>query len=163
MITAIERLLTLRVRDIMSRGIVTVQNDQTLGQASAKLTEAGLSAAPVVDEAKQCVGMLTATDFLRSWAAHETCAASRGNGAKQTAVPRESEQHDHDAALVETRMERALHIASPDETILQAARKMCNEHVHRLPVLNARGEVIAVVSSLDLVAALVSAIEECCS
>jgi CBS domain-containing protein len=47
-----------------------------------------------------------------------------------------------------------------DATLIDAARLMCGKHIHRLPVLNREGKVVGVISSLDLVAAMVHAVEE---
>ena len=44
--------------------------------------------------------------------------------------------------------------------MIDAAREMCAQHVHRLPVVDAGGKVVGLVSSLDLVAAMVGALEE---
>ena len=46
------------------------------------------------------------------------------------------------------------------ETIMDAARAMCVSHIHRLVVLDEQGRPTGLISSLDLVAAMVKAIEE---
>jgi CBS domain-containing protein len=41
-----------------------------------------------------------------------------------------------------------------------AAKIMCLQHVHRLPVVDASGKPVGIISSMDLVAALSNAAEE---
>ena len=47
-----------------------------------------------------------------------------------------------------------------DDSILSAARQMCGSHIHRLFVIDDEGKPIGVVSTLDLVSAMVLAFEE---
>jgi CBS-domain-containing membrane protein len=61
---------------------------------------------------------------------------------------------------VRTYMSPSVRSIDADATLIDAARAMCGKHVHRLPVLDARGKVVGLISSLDLVAAVVHAIEE---
>ena len=61
---------------------------------------------------------------------------------------------------VRSNMTAAVQSISADDWLTTAARRMCAAHVHRLPVIDAKGHVVGMVSSLDIVAAMVGAIEE---
>jgi len=78
MITTAKPLPALTAEDVMSREVVTIPRQTSLENAARLLRRADVSGAPVVDEADRCVGVLTATDFLR-W-------AEKG-GADQSAGP----------------------------------------------------------------------------
>jgi predicted transcriptional regulator len=45
-------------------------------------------------------------------------------------------------------------------TLLHAARIMCDQHIHRLIAVDRIGRPEGIVSSLDVVAALVQAVDE---
>lgn len=60
-------LLELTAEDLMSRDVVTIPQTASLRQAAHTLRQANVSGAPVVDEWGRCVGVLSASDFLR-WA-----------------------------------------------------------------------------------------------
>ncbi len=126
----------------MRRDVVMTPADGTLAAAAAKLLEHDISGAPVVDDAGYCVGMLSAFDFVR----HEVLRAI-GSEPKDAELVRE---HMHPTA-------RSIGATAP---LLDAARQMCDAHLHRLPVLDAAGKVVGMISSLDIVAALVGAIDE---
>jgi predicted transcriptional regulator len=49
---------------------------------------------------------------------------------------------------------------SEESLILAAARVMCNEGIHRLVVVDEKKHPVGIVSTLDVVAAMVAAIEE---
>jgi CBS domain-containing protein len=45
-------------------------------------------------------------------------------------------------------------------SLVEAGRIMCAQHIHRLPVLDDQGRPQGMVTSLDIVAAVVKAVEE---
>ncbi len=63
--STIERLLSLKVSDVMTPSVVTVSSHETMSEAAALMVEHHVSGMPVVDEAGHCVGVLSATDFVR--------------------------------------------------------------------------------------------------
>ena len=142
--SAIERLLSLRVADFMCRNVVTVSGAATMEEAAESFLRHKVSGAPVVDERGHCAGVLSATDFVRREV--QSPPRRRGNGDLVEAV--------------RTYMSPSVCSIDADATLIDAARGMCGKRVHRLPVLDARGKVVGVISSLDLVAAVVHAIEE---
>lgn len=154
----VSRLRTLFVRDVMTRKVVGVSANATMEEAAAKLRSHGLGAAPVTDEQGKCVGILTAVDYLRRDAAQqqEDQAAKRRQHAGAHPVYIE-ESNDR---LVSGHMSAAVQTISPDDTLLEAARRMCLAHIHHLPVLDHRGMAMGLLSSMDLVAAMLNAAEE---
>ena len=54
----------LRVRDVMSRKITTIDKDATVGEAVKVMLEKGISSLPIVDNGR-LVGIVTKTDFLK--------------------------------------------------------------------------------------------------
>jgi CBS-domain-containing membrane protein len=67
---------------------------------------------------------------------------------------------DHLNDTVQDHMSRSVQSVRPEQTLLTAARIMCAQHVHRLPVLDVEGRSIGLLTSMDVVAALVNAIDE---
>jgi len=58
-------LLDLTAADLMSRDLVTIPSNLSLRAAARLLRHAHVSGVPVVNEAGQCVGILSAIDILR--------------------------------------------------------------------------------------------------
>lgn len=156
--SAIERLLTLRVCDVMSRNVVCVEASKNMAQAATVLTQHFISGAPVVGAEGQCVGILSATDFVRCVAESNgtQCEAEKKNGAtgNRHACPAPSTDAvaSHMSALVQT--------VDASQPLMQAARLMCQNHIHRLVVLDGQGHPSGVLTALDIVAALINAVEE---
>ena len=159
--SSIERLLSLRVSDVMNRKVVQVRNQHTLAQAAQTFRENTISGAPVVDEYDRCVGVLSATDFVK----HHACRHA-DRGQSHTGAVKDCRQSG--ATVVDTKgdelvshyMSTAVKAISTDSSLLAAARMMCTEHIHRLPVLDSQKRVVGMLSSMDIVAAMVHAIDE---
>jgi CBS-domain-containing membrane protein len=128
----------------MSRQVVSVSNHEAMHDAARRMIEHSISGAPVVDERGCCVGVISATDFVRQH--NGTCVDE--DGIKRTLV---EEGRDRpwriDACrndLVTDHMSAAAQSIAADKPLLAAARAMCAQHVHRLPVLDANTRPAAI-------------------
>lgn len=135
----IDRLLALRVLDVMTRDPVVVSANESIDEVAARFRVQDVSAVPVVDEQGQCIGILSSTDFV-----------------KREQQPRPGESSPATAAGC---MTQAVQSIEPGASLLAAARLMCDNHIHRLPVLDQKVPV-GVISTMDIVAALVNAVDE---
>ncbi|MEQ8786359.1 MAG: CBS domain-containing protein [Pirellulaceae bacterium] len=162
MISPIDRLKSLSVRNVMTHDVVTVSYSQTMPEAAAELRRRDVAWAPVVDEMGRCIGVLSATDFLkREQEADERECLDAGSSK----VQEPSEQQPlsitvEDEERVSAYMSDSIQSVSAEVPVLMAARMMCAEHIHRLLVLDHDERPLGVVSTMDVVAALLNAIEE---
>jgi len=163
MLEAITRLKSLHVADVMTTDVVQVSANQTMTEAAEALAGGGVSAAVAVDEQGRCVGMLSATDFLRrecrevesgeTHVSEETHELVQTNGGPLhiTALPEN---------MVNSNMTAAVQSVAPETSLLKAAMIMNAEHVHRLPVLDGDGRVLGIISTMDILSSLLGAIDE---
>ena len=147
--TPMDRLRSLRVCDVMQRNPVTISQADTACEAAARLMAAGASGAPVVDEAGLCVGMISATDYLRETV--DACRRRRSPTARANA---------DESPAVRRLMSPAVQTIDRGASLLQAARIMSLEHIHRLVALDDRGVPAGVLTTLDIVAAVLAAADE---
>ena len=63
--STIERLLSLKVGDVMTERIVTLCGSSTMSEAAQTLNRHQVSGAPVVDKMGHCIGILSGSDFIR--------------------------------------------------------------------------------------------------
>src|SRR5437763_1277630 len=59
--------LELTADDLMSRPVLAIREDMPLPDAARLLSRAQVSGAPVIDAIGRCIGVLSASDFMR-WA-----------------------------------------------------------------------------------------------
>lgn len=157
--SSIERLLGLRVSDVMQTNVIQLKAYSTMAEAADTLFKYEISGAPVVDEADRCIGILSALDFVRrerdqaKGGAFERAQSDTGARPMLNVGGFENER-------VERHMTPMVHSVASKATLMETARLMCAVHVHRIPVLDGSDRPVGMVSSLDLVAAMVHAIEE---
>ncbi|TWU29744.1 CBS domain-containing protein [Bythopirellula polymerisocia] len=159
MIILTERMGQLCVGDAMTRNVLTITANSTMAEAADELCQHQVTGAPVVDEQGCCVGVLSGSDFIRLKA--EELEGTDVRHVLSTHHPEGLYSIDdmgHD--LVCRRMSSAVQTISENTSLLTAARCLCNEHIHRLVVLDKNNKPVGVLSSLDLVATLIAIVEE---
>lgn len=155
-----ERLFSLRVADVMSNGVVQVDRAASMDRAAGMMREAGVSSAPVVDDQGRCVGVLSASDFLRRECSDATSYFT-GEAVKSRMTPDTPLSIEPNSRCdVGRYMSGGVQSISPECPLLQAAQVMVSAHVHRLPVLDDGGRPVGVVSSMDVVSALLNVLDE---
>lgn len=137
----VDRFRTLVAGDLMATRVVELSPEQSLEDAARAFADHHLSSAPVVDQQGVCIGMLSAADFLKP--------NLRDNVVNATATERS----------VRAFMTSAVQSVTPHTPLLQVATIMSVGHIHHLPVIS-KDRVVGVVSTLDVVSAMVNAVDE---
>jgi predicted transcriptional regulator len=141
----------------MAKHVVSISVNSTMTEAADLLTERRVSGAPVVDEAGRCVGVLTGSDFVHQHAVHCNEEDS-GSGVLSEALS--SRFWDESQDMVRKHMTVAVQTIHRERPLLEAARMMCSQHVHRLIVVDDSQRPAGVISSLDMAAVLLKLAEE---
>ena len=154
----IDRLSVLRVADVMAKDVVTVSEDQTMPEAAQVLHDNEVSSAPVVNDRGHCVGVITATDFV----SRERDYSSREEGGRLEEGQGDQPHRIFSAAedFVSCHMSPAVQTIDPGASLLKASRIMCAQHIHRLLVIDEDSHAVGIVSTMDIVAALVNVVDE---
>jgi len=162
--SAIERLLSLRVTDVMTESPVQLRAGETMLDAARTLQRHSISGAPVSNDQGQCVGILTAVDFVSHMVTSPAEGAAAGSEVEEVLVQDAAGEPYHVETMrrdvVQNFMTEEVRSISKTAPIMEAARAMCESHIHRLVVLDDQNRPSGLVSSIDLVAAMVKAIEE---
>jgi CBS domain-containing protein len=145
-------LLTLTAADLMTPTVVVVPEQMSLHGAARLLSRSCISGAPVVDAAQRCVGVVSATDFVR-WVETEQKPHGHGHGEMffEGQIVNGGESR---ADCVCDVMTHDVVTVAPTATIGELARTMVDAHIHRVIVVNSEDLPIGIISSTDLLAAL---------
>ena len=156
----IAKLATLQVEDVMTDKVITVAVNNTMSEAADLFFEHHITGAPVVDELGHCVGVLSATDFVHSKAEELNTREKVGHFlcSRHPSGLYSNDEVRHD--LVRNHMSPAVQTMDQSAPLLTAARCMCKEHVHRLVVMDIGGAPVGILTSLDLIAAMTSALDD---
>lgn len=120
------------VSDVMTTPMLTLDADTPVSEAARGMLEAGIKSVVVVGEACHPEGIFTSTDAVRVAA---------------DATPT-------DEATVGEYMTTDVETVSPDEPLPAVARRMANLDVSHLPVTDADGNGLGILTTTDLTEAL---------
>jgi diacylglycerol O-acyltransferase len=137
-----------RVRDLMSRQVVTIDPSDSLASAWEAMRRHGIRHLPVVDRRGTLVGILSHRDLLA--ASHSTLAF----GAVPDRVRLLAWAHASDV------METHVSTARPDDPAAAAGRRMRRHRIGCLPVIDERGRLAGIVTEDDFLAWATTQMEE---
>lgn len=143
------------VTAIMTRDVVCVSPDVSVESLTGLFLSRGFGGAPVVDDTGKPVGVVSKTDILRNDQEQGDTGeieSPRGSNAARAEAALDSGLHLH-RLVRETVADIMMPIAftlRENASIAQAAALMAYEGVHRIPVVSSSGDVVGLVSSLDV-------------
>lgn len=152
------------VRDLMTREVEAVSTDTTISQFCRLTAAGGFAGAPVLDADGRLVGVVSRTDVVRAFALSGSDDSSTDYGdiielLSSRFVEFDERHHPRRFTYVEEIMVRDVVTTTPDATVVEAARAMCENRIHRLPVLE-DGRLVGIISSLDLMRYLAGVMPE---
>jgi len=144
-----------KVRDVMTRSVVYVDESTPFKQIVASLSLRGVSALPVIDANGAVVGVVSENDLLVK---EEGSVPAR----RKLLHPERARNETHrlHGLVAKDFMTAPAVTIGPDESIPAAARRMTQRGVGRLPVVDASGRCVGMVTRRDLLAAYLRPDEE---
>jgi len=128
----------LRVKDVMSREVRTVQRNDELGVADKLMKDERIRHLPVIDEAGDVCAVVSQRDLFRGALLR---ALGYGSRAEETLLRQ---------VVVKEAMSADLFTTTPDAPVAEAARVMIERRIGCLPVLDG-GKLVGIVTETDFV------------
>jgi CBS domain-containing protein len=123
----------LRVKDVMSREVRTVQRNDQLGVADKLMKDERIRHLPVIDEAGDVCAVVSQRDLFRGALLR---ALGYGSRAEETLLRQ---------VVVKEAMSAGLFTTTPDTPVAEAARVMIERRIGCLPVLDG-GKLVGIVT-----------------
>lgn len=147
----------MRVQDIMTTTVLAVSPEATVAEAASLMLTNRVSGLPVVDRARQLVGVITEGDFLRR--------GELGTGRKRSAwlellVGSGRQAQDYvveNGRRVSEIMTRDVISIAPDAGIEELVELMTSHQIKRVPVVE-EGQLVGIAARADLMRALLTAL-----
>ena len=127
----------MQVENYMTPAPVTVRDDADYWKASEIMQEKDLHHIPVIDDNETVVGILTRRDL-------------------KIAAMHFGEAH----VEVSEVMHSPVVCVPPGESLASAARQMVDHRIGGLPVLDAKGQIVGILTETDLLRALIDQLEK---
>jgi CBS domain-containing protein len=138
----------VKVRDLMTRDVLTLTPETPLKRAAELLARERISGAPVVDDDGRVVGVLSEADVL----VKASAVAPRSGLLGWLLEPAPDYRDKIAATRVEEAMSAPAVTIAPDRGVHDAASLMIDESVNRLPVVD-DGALVGIVTRADVVRA----------
>ncbi len=146
----------LKVKDVMTRRVVTVEPGDTIYGATKRLAEHHITGAPVVHEGK-VVGMIAERDIVR--AALPPMPGEGGMSALEAVTHPDAIKDRPEKKTVAEVMRTLVVEISPEASVWEAAAEMDHRGVNRLPVVDDSGALVGIMSRADLVKVMAERLE----
>lgn len=146
------RLAGLRCGDLMSTDVLSAEFATELEEAWAWFRERGISAVPVVNPARRVIGIVTVTDFFHH-ADHSVREESLTERLKRF-VRRTPGFHAEKAEVVGQIMTAPVVTVREDDPVTGLFDVFTEGRFHHLPVVDADGRLVGMLTRDDLLAAL---------
>ena len=150
-----------RVKDIMSRDVVTISAADTIHEALSLMGENRVSALPVVNGHNTCVGILSTSDLVDMtrdvdddlYHLDMVDPTSRRFLLDKLA-------HSMGGETVQSFMSEGVATIDVEATIGTATREMLRNRIHHLPVVDTHDHLIGIVSTMDILGEFADAAPE---
>ena len=138
----------MKVGDVMTTDVLTIGPDAPIKEAAMLMVREGISGLPVVDDDGAVVGIITEADFVtaeanRSW----------GRQRKRLLANFFGEAEAPQARTVADAMTADPETIDAESSVTEAARKMTDMGIKRLPVVLPDGKLQGIISRADVMGA----------
>lgn len=144
------------VQDVMTRTVIVVNASAPFKELVGLMDEHRVSALPVVDGEGRLVGIVSEADLLLK----EGYTPSGGERHVFEGRRRRIERSKASGLVAAQLMTAPVVTVSPEASLGEAARRMHERRVKRLPVVDAEGRVVGIVSRADLLKVFLRCDEE---
>lgn len=149
------RLGDLRVSDIMTRMVITADFAMPLEEAWRLMRERHIKSLPVVDPARQLIGIVTTGDFMKQ----AQRDAFPGLAERMRDLVRASgASHSDKPEVVGQIMTRKVRVVSADRPLVDLLPLLAEGGHHHVPVVDEGSQLVGIVTQTDLIRALYSGI-----
>ncbi|HBY96499.1 MAG: CBS domain-containing protein [Ardenticatenaceae bacterium] len=142
----------MKVRDIMTKAVITVPPTMTVGEVAALLRGHDLSGVPVVDESGKLIGIVTEVDLI---ARHAQIHMPRYLQIMEYQIYLDDPQRVKDelerilGTTVADIMSEKVYTIDPDAGLQELATVMVDHHANPVPVVE-DGRLVGIVSYHDV-------------
>jgi len=137
------------VKDIMTTHVVAVRANATFKEMAARLRTDRVSAFPVLDNDDKVIGVVSEADMLPKEALDDRHAGMPG--VFSSMLHRKDQDKAEGVTAADLMTKPAVTVAAED-SVEHAARLMYSRRVKRLPVTDAAGHLVGIVSRADVLA-----------
>jgi len=149
----------MKIKDVMTKEVVTLSPDDTILDASLKLSDKRISGAPVIDSDGKVIGVFSEADVLKKLkitsktlrmiypSLCSVCVSFQEEETERETI----EAYKEVASLkVGDIMTTDVQTVGPELDVRDAIKKMVSKGINRLPVVDGIGKSIGIITRGDI-------------
>lgn len=140
--------MTASVKDVMTTHVIAVREHTSFKEMAGRLREHRVSAFPVIDDDGKVIGVVSEADLLPK----EALGGGHTGLPGITGMLHRREQQKAGGVTAADLMTSPAVTVTPEDTAKHAARLMYARRVKRLPVTDAAGHLVGIISRADVLA-----------
>ncbi len=140
----------LFAKDIMTKKVITINRDSTVGDLAKLLIKKKISGVPVVDEKNAIVGIITEGDIiLKESSLPLPISFSFSFMNKYDTYAKSTEEYLK--TKVEEVMTRTVRTVREDEPLSKVVNIMLNNKINRVPVLDKENKLVGIITRANII------------
>ena len=147
----------MKARDVMVSPVITIGEDRTVRDVAQILLANHISAVPVVDSGGKVVGIVSEADLMHRTESGTERPTSWWLSMISGDHALAAEYVQSHARTVRDVMTTEVQTAGPDTPLAEVADMFEEKHIKRVPIVNAAGELVGIISRANIVQAVASA------
>ena len=152
-------MVELQAKDIMTKKVVTINKDATIGELSELLIKNKICGMPVVDKNDKVVGMATEADIIVK-ESNLPFPLSFSFAFLKDYESYSKSTKEYLKTKVENIMTRKVRIIKEDTPVSKIANIMINNNINRLPVMDKNGKLTGIVTRADIIKSMIKESKE---
>ncbi|QDT09510.1 HPP family protein [Planctomycetes bacterium K23_9] len=150
-----------RIKEIMSRDVVTLSAGDTIHEALTLMGENRVSALPVIDSHNHCVGILSTSDLVdMTRDVDDDLYHLDLVDPTSRRFLLDKLMHSMGNESVQSFMSETVATIDAETTLAKATQEMLRNRVHHLPVVDAKDHLVGIVSTMDVLGEFADAAPE---
>ena len=155
----------IKVNDAMERDVIKFHADDKISDVAQKLRDNKISGAPIVDNDNKVIGIISEGDIMRLLEVHSPrlnliLPAPLDVIELPIRMKHELDEIAEDmnraaSVLIGDIMTKKVYTMNEEDDISDAAQYMDTHSINRLPVVDAEGKLIGIITRGDLISAMV--------
>jgi len=146
---AFTRKMNTTCADIMARDVISITQYTKLDDAWALLRKHKIKALPVIDTDRKVIGIVTVADFLKDISSSQPSILT---GLEKLKLSGRRSQRD--ARPVRDIMSRQVFTESTDAPVSGLIKKLSDQGLHHVPIVNAHHQLVGMITQSDLIASM---------
>lgn len=146
---AFSRKMNARCGDIMAKDVISIAEDDSLGEVWSLLHKHKIKALPVINNQKRVIGIVTIADFLKNLSARVSDPIA---GLKDFMSGNLSSMDS--SCPVRRIMSRNVLTENIDTPVTVLVKKLSDLGMHHVPIVDRQNQLVGMVTQSDLIASL---------